>query len=419
MMSIQQIEIVLWFAWAFVSALGLRILVTRLLRRPMGEAWARGTAYPICILIALAGILVGPGFPLYGFDQHNPQHVLGYALFFYAPWGLPLLAGTPMVLVADIIVAVGRALLGRPAAAPPKQAQRGPERQAQPQSWKRPEPKVQGARGEQFRAAVTEIFGPTLTLHGLTEWSFRNDPDDLYSALVFRSDALKLYLYDSVRDGEVNALVSPLWADDSGSTPDWVYLRTAAAESGPPKGIEELRRNVSREFVSNEDQLRGLAALFDAQYARVSSLIWHKARRDFFREGAPYRVMAATAGVGAFIAGEKITFVAARHSPYDSAYVCEFETADGANKTFWFYGDEPIEVASLLFELDIAAMPEYAVPVRWTERSAGPGYEVRFAPNRWWTLRLNNFPDEPAYTLFVNSQRVGDFSDWLKGWEKL
>lgn len=35
-----------------------------------------------------------------------------------------------------------------------------------------------------------------------------------------------------------------------------------------------------------------------------------------------------------------------------------------------------------------------------------------------WTLRLNDFPQEPLYTLFVDRAWVGELNDWPKAWSK-
>ncbi len=33
-------------------------------------------------------------------------------------------------------------------------------------------------------------------------------------------------------------------------------------------------------------------------------------------------------------------------------------------------------------------------------------------------LRINDFPEEPLYTLFVNGEEVCDFDDWSENWTK-
>ena len=33
-----------------------------------------------------------------------------------------------------------------------------------------------------------------------------------------------------------------------------------------------------------------------------------------------------------------------------------------------------------------------------------------------WTLKVNDFPNEPMYTLLINDQEVGSFDDWQPHW---
>jgi hypothetical protein len=38
--------------------------------------------------------------------------------------------------------------------------------------------------------------------------------------------------------------------------------------------------------------------------------------------------------------------------------------------------------------------------------------------NENWRIRLNDFPDEPLYTLIVNGRDVIHFNEWPSEWEK-
>ena len=35
-----------------------------------------------------------------------------------------------------------------------------------------------------------------------------------------------------------------------------------------------------------------------------------------------------------------------------------------------------------------------------------------------WKIRLNNFPEEPMYTLNIDQKNVLHFNDWPKNWRK-
>lgn len=35
-----------------------------------------------------------------------------------------------------------------------------------------------------------------------------------------------------------------------------------------------------------------------------------------------------------------------------------------------------------------------------------------------WCIRINNFPDEPLYTLIINNEEILHFNDWPSWWLK-
>lgn len=35
------------------------------------------------------------------------------------------------------------------------------------------------------------------------------------------------------------------------------------------------------------------------------------------------------------------------------------------------------------------------------------------------TIRMNDFPEQPLYTLFLDGQAVADFDDWPSGWMRV
>jgi hypothetical protein len=36
-----------------------------------------------------------------------------------------------------------------------------------------------------------------------------------------------------------------------------------------------------------------------------------------------------------------------------------------------------------------------------------------------WKLRVNDFPDEPLFTLFIDEEEWGHFDDWPPSWKRL
>jgi hypothetical protein len=57
--------------------------------------------------------------------------------------------------------------------------------------------------------------------------------------------------------------------------------------------------------------------------------------------------------------------------------------------------------------------PEIRRPVRWVTGPRSPEEVfVASVDGQHWAIRLNDFPDEPLYTLFVNGRTVLHFDDW-------
>jgi hypothetical protein len=58
-------------------------------------------------------------------------------------------------------------------------------------------------------------------------------------------------------------------------------------------------------------------------------------------------------------------------------------------------------------------------PVTW-RTSSGENcivFESEVEGSRW-TIRLNDFPDEPCHTLLINGDEVMQFDDWPSIWER-
>jgi hypothetical protein len=91
-----------WFLWAPLCAWFSRSLIVRLLRPRMGYA-AYGVAYAFWVVSLIAGLtfVQWTGMQFYGFDRTDPWQLAGWIILFLSPFGLPLLFGGPVVLVAD------------------------------------------------------------------------------------------------------------------------------------------------------------------------------------------------------------------------------------------------------------------------------------------------------------------------------
>ncbi|MFJ9523769.1 hypothetical protein ACIRPK_36820 [Kitasatospora sp. NPDC101801] len=64
-------------------------------------------------------------------------------------------------------------------------------------------------------------------------------------------------------------------------------------------------------------------------------------------------------------------------------------------------------------------LPALPARVTWhdTDTAAFP-YAAR-ADGRWWVLRLNDFPEHPLHTLFIDAQVIGDMDDVPAAWRLL
>jgi hypothetical protein len=54
--------------------------------------------------------------------------------------------------------------------------------------------------------------------------------------------------------------------------------------------------------------------------------------------------------------------------------------------------------------------------VTWQEsQDAEHPYQARIG-GAHWVIRINDFPDEPLYTLLIDGMPVLDFDDWPQAW---
>ncbi|MEV6731141.1 MULTISPECIES: hypothetical protein [unclassified Streptomyces] len=62
--------------------------------------------------------------------------------------------------------------------------------------------------------------------------------------------------------------------------------------------------------------------------------------------------------------------------------------------------------------------PVPALPARftWHDTDTRVFLWAARAEGRWWVLRLNDFPEHPLYTLFIDGQVIGDLEDDPDTW---
>ena len=56
----------------------------------------------------------------------------------------------------------------------------------------------------------------------------------------------------------------------------------------------------------------------------------------------------------------------------------------------------------------------------WEKLSGAPSKQILrvAAGDQEWRIRLNDFPDEPLYTLIVDGREIIHFNDWPQEWTK-
>lgn len=59
-----------------------------------------------------------------------------------------------------------------------------------------------------------------------------------------------------------------------------------------------------------------------------------------------------------------------------------------------------------------------ATKVRWRDTGQGEFPYAARIDGRDWTIRVNDFPAEPFYSLLINGAVVGSFDDWPAAWLK-
>lgn len=99
-----------WTFWSFGCAMAIRVTVVRLFKPslyPIGPYAAAYLSWVIFFAMGM-GLALLTGFSLRGVGHLGGPSRFGDYVAYFSPFGLPLLAGAPLVLVLDLTMIVAR-----------------------------------------------------------------------------------------------------------------------------------------------------------------------------------------------------------------------------------------------------------------------------------------------------------------------
>jgi hypothetical protein len=56
--------------------------------------------------------------------------------------------------------------------------------------------------------------------------------------------------------------------------------------------------------------------------------------------------------------------------------------------------------------------------IKWSKCKEGKFAFKTFVASSSWMLRMNDFPDEPLFTLFIDGKEILHFNNWPSAWAK-
>jgi len=59
------------------------------------------------------------------------------------------------------------------------------------------------------------------------------------------------------------------------------------------------------------------------------------------------------------------------------------------------------------------------IGIRWTKTNDPTALWCARLGAETWTVRVNDFPEEHLYTLFVNDEELGSFDEWPRQWSRV
>ena len=95
----------LWLVWSFGVVFLSRIALAALLRLWLPPRKALTGAYAGLAGFLVIGVLINSpsGMQMYGFDNSSWREWTGYITLVFSPFGAPLIVGTPLTIIADLV----------------------------------------------------------------------------------------------------------------------------------------------------------------------------------------------------------------------------------------------------------------------------------------------------------------------------
>ena len=105
-----------WTLWSFGCAMAIRVTVVRLFKPSLYPVGPYAVAYLSWVVFFALGMSLAllTGFRIHGVEPIAGRLRFGDYVAYFSPFGLPLLAGAPLVLVTDLTMIVARWLFAGP-----------------------------------------------------------------------------------------------------------------------------------------------------------------------------------------------------------------------------------------------------------------------------------------------------------------
>jgi hypothetical protein len=58
------------------------------------------------------------------------------------------------------------------------------------------------------------------------------------------------------------------------------------------------------------------------------------------------------------------------------------------------------------------------MPITWEKTESAEFPYRTFVDGQMWQIKINDFPEEPLYTLIIQGNEIVEFDDWSSFWKK-